>query len=249
MLALVVMLGTVGLALLACFTFPWDRNRLVVGYAFRRLARFAILLVPFWRFAVRPPVPPRLSGPHVVVSNHESHLDAFLISHLPWEMKWLAKRSLFRVPFIGWCMALAGDVAIERGARDSVGRALARCRDYLDRGVSVFLFPEGTRAVGDGLQPFKAGAFRLALEANVPVLPLAVAGTRAGLQKGAFLFRTCRARVCVGAAIDPAPVRVAHTDANGVVHWQAAAEALAVLARAQICEMRATLRHELGLPA
>lgn len=246
MLALVVMLGTVGLALLACVTFPWDRNRLVVGYAFRRLARFAILLVPFWRFAARPPVPPRLVGPHVVVSNHESHLDAFLISHLPWEMKWLAKRSLFRVPFIGWCMALAGDVAIERGARDSRDRALARCRDYLDRGVSVFLFPEGTRALSNELQPFKLGAFRLALEANVPLLPLAVAGTRAGLQKGAFLFGTCRARLAVGRPIETGALRETYTDADGVVNWHAAAQALASAAREQIVSMRASLRCELG---
>lgn len=249
MLALVVVFGFVALALLAAVTWPFDRNRVVVGYAFRRLARYAILLVPFWRFSARPPVPRRLVGAHVVVSNHESHLDAFLISHLPWEMKWLAKRSLFRVPFIGWCMALAGDVAIERGERDSVGRALGRCRRYLDRGVSVFLFPEGTRAPDEALQPFKPGAFRLALEANAKVLPLAVAGTRDGLQKGAFLFNRCRARVAVGTPIDPGPVRAAHAAADGSVDWTAAADALAAEARHQIVDMRNELRQALRLPA
>lgn len=247
MLALVAVVGFVALALLAAVTWPFDRNRLVAGYGFRRLARFAILLVPFWRFSARPPVPRRLVGPHVVISNHESHLDAFLISHLPWEMKWLAKRSLFRVPFIGWCMALAGDVAIERGERNSVGRALGRCRRYLERGTSVFLFPEGTRARTDELQPFKPGAFRLALEANAKVLPLAVAGTRDGLQKGAFLFNQCRARVAVGAPIDPGPMRAAHTGADGSVDWAAAAEALATEARGQIVAMRDSLRQEMRL--
>lgn len=246
MLVVVAVTGFFGLALLALVTLPWDRNRAVVGRSFRLLARTAIRLVPWWTFRAEPPYPRRLMRAHVVVSNHESHLDAFLISHLPWEMKWLAKRSLFRVPFIGWCMALAGDVAIERGARDSRDRALARCRDYLDRGVSVFLFPEGTRALSNELQPFKLGAFRLALEANVPLLPLAVAGTRAGLQKGAFLFGTCRARLAVGRPIETGALRETYTDADGVVNWHAAAQALASAAREQIVSMRASLRCELG---
>jgi 1-acyl-sn-glycerol-3-phosphate acyltransferase len=77
----------------------------------------------------------------VFVSNHESQADPFLISFLPWEMKWLAKASLFRIPVAGWSMALAGDVPIRRGNDRSASEAMGQCARWLERGVPVVISP------------------------------------------------------------------------------------------------------------
>ena len=110
-----------------------------------------------------------------MVSNHESFVDILLISHLPWEMKWLSKKELFRLPVMGWLMRLAGDIPLKRGFGPSTIEAMAKCREALANRVSVMIFPEGTRSATAEMLPFKDGAFRLAIDAGVPILPLAVA--------------------------------------------------------------------------
>lgn len=175
-----------------------DRQRRLIGRIFRLGAVTATRMAPMWRFAVHGQVPARSPGRCVVVSNHVSHLDAFLISRLPWEMKWLAKKSLLRVPAMGWSMWLSGDIAVGRSDAASIRAAMQRCRHYLRRRMPVCIFPEGTRAQEDALLPFKDGAFRLAIEAGADILPLAVAGTRAALPKHAWRFGPSRGLVVAG---------------------------------------------------
>jgi 1-acyl-sn-glycerol-3-phosphate acyltransferase len=177
--------------LLFAVTRPFDPNRVVAG-RFLRLVGVAISLTfPPWRLRVEGRWP--AGGPFVVVANHQSILDILLLSRLPREMKWVAKESLFGVPWAGWMLRLSGDIPVRRGDPESGGEALARARAYLDRGMSVMVFPEGTRSTTGELLPFKTGAFRLALEAGVPVLPVAVSGTGAGMPKGGPWVRPCRA--------------------------------------------------------
>jgi 1-acyl-sn-glycerol-3-phosphate acyltransferase len=190
------------LALVYLVTAPSDPGRYAVGRWFRRAAVACVALNPLWRFrtsGVRIGDPRR---PYVAVSNHESVADIFLISHLPWEMKWLSKEAIFRIPMMGWMMRMAGDVPVRRNDRSSRAAALDECRDRLSKRVSVMIFPEGTRSRTDHLLPFKDGAFRLAIEAGVPVLPLVVAGTRHAMKAGSGIFRPARAEV---RALDPVP--------------------------------------------
>jgi len=164
-------------------TAPFDRGRYAVGYLFRQIPVVMVTLNPLWRFRCTGSMAPDPRRPYVVVSNHESFVDILLISHLPWEMKWLSKAELFRVPVLGWLMWLAGDIPIKRGFGPSAIEAIARCRAALANRVSVMIFPEGTRSPTADLLPFKDGAFRLAIEAGVPILPLVVHGTRTALRK------------------------------------------------------------------
>jgi 1-acyl-sn-glycerol-3-phosphate acyltransferase len=192
-IVVIVLVGVFVVGAVFAVTAPFDPGRYAAGRAFRLLAVAATAINPYWRFTtsgVRPRDPRR---PYVAVSNHESYADIFLISHLPWEMKWLSKEAIFRIPVMGWMMRMAGDVLIVRGDRDSGARAIAECRDRLAKRVSVMIFPEGTRAPTGDLLPFKDGAFRLAIEAGVPILPLVVAGTRTAMAKGSFRFRRARA--------------------------------------------------------
>jgi len=133
----------------------------------------------------------------VVVSNHESFVDILLISHLPWEMKWLSKVELFNIPVLGWLLRLAKDIPVKRGKASSAVEALQRCRDKLEHRMSVMIFPEGTRSETEEMLSFKDGAFRLAIESQVPILPLVVTGSRTALRKHSWRFGRSRAEVRV----------------------------------------------------
>jgi 1-acyl-sn-glycerol-3-phosphate acyltransferase len=147
--------------------------------------------------------------PYVVVSNHESFADILLISHLPWEMKWLSKAELFRIPIMGWMMWLAGDIPVKRGFGPSAVEAMERCRKVLRQKVSVMIFPEGTRSKTAELLPFKDGAFRLAVEAGVPILPLALSGTGTALPKHGWRFGRSAAHLRVLEPVETAGLTLA----------------------------------------
>jgi len=177
-----------------------DRHpaRLRTGRWFRRLGIVVTKLNPLWKLRVDG-IPARpMDTACVMVSNHQSLADIPLISHLPWEMKWIAKRSLFSLPLIGWMMRMAGDIPLDRADARSGARSLLRAARYLRQGCPVMFFPEGTRSVDGRVGRFHDGAFRLALRERVNVMPIAVDGSHACLPKHSWRFgaaRTIRVRV------------------------------------------------------
>jgi 1-acyl-sn-glycerol-3-phosphate acyltransferase len=187
-LGLCILLWLPAMFLVWLVTLPFDHGRYAVGYLFRRIGVVHATLNPLWKFRYTGALPANPRRPFVVVSNHESFADILLISHLPWEMKWLSKVELFRLPFLGWLMRLAGDIPLKRGFGPSAVEAMARCREVLANKVSVMIFPEGTRSATAELLPFKDGAFRLAIDAGVPILPLALRGTGTALPKHDWRF-------------------------------------------------------------
>ena len=198
---LCVIIGYPICALIFLVTAPFDPGRYAAGRAFRLVGVTALALNPLWRFKTRGRLQdPR--RPYVVIANHESYADIFLISCFPWEMKWLSKDTMFRIPLMGWMMQMAGDIRLVRGNRDSSLDAIAQCRDRLSKKVSVMIFPEGTRSRDKEMLPFKDGAFRLAVESGAPLLPIAVAGTRHAMAKGSFRFQPARALATVLEPID-----------------------------------------------
>ncbi|MDX2184271.1 MAG: 1-acyl-sn-glycerol-3-phosphate acyltransferase [Gemmatimonadaceae bacterium] len=199
-----VIIGTPVVALTWLLTAPFDRGRYAAGRAFRLLGVTSVRLNPLWRFEISGEMVTDPRRPYVAVSNHESYADIFLISHLPWEMKWISKETMFKIPCFGWMMRMAGDIQLRRGERTSVVQAMAAARDRLNKRVSVMIFPEGTRSRDGEMLPFKDGAFRLAIETGAPILPMVVAGTRDAMAKGTFRFQKARARVRVLAPIETA---------------------------------------------
>jgi len=189
-------------ALLLVLTWPFDRNRTVPGRFLRLCAAFASRSFPYWRIHMAGRWPEGRQA-YVVVSNHQSMLDIFLISNIPHEMKWVAKEEVFKVPYVGWAFRFSGDIPVDRKDAASGSAALARARRYLERGMSVMMFPEGTRSRDGTMLPFKAGAFRLALDARVPVLPLVVNGSADGFPKGSPWIRPARLDLRI---LEPVPV-------------------------------------------
>jgi 1-acyl-sn-glycerol-3-phosphate acyltransferase len=231
---LVVILGTPVVALVFALTAPFDKGRYAAGRAFRLVGVTAMRLNGLWNFHVRGSLAdPR--RPYVVVANHESYADVFLISCFPWEMKWLSKDTMFKIPCMGWMMHMAGDIHLVRGDRDSTINAIAQCRDRLAKKVSVMIFPEGTRSKTQEMLPFKDGAFRLAIESGAPILPIAVAGTRHAMAKGTFRFLKAKALAQV---LDP--IETTGMTLNDI-------PTLKAMARERIDMGRRALAAELGI--
>jgi len=183
---------------LAALVHRRDPTRRVPGRWVCRLGRVCGAVMPLWRFFVEGPTPPGIeSRGYVVVANHESAADPFLLTRLPWDMRWVAKDELFRLPLAGWILRAGGLIPIRRGRGGSMRAMLEACRNTLRDGLPVMLFPEGTRSPDGELLPFKDGAFELAIEAGVPVVPVALAGTRDCRPKGSLWFgwATAKARV------------------------------------------------------
>lgn len=115
---------------------------------------------------------------YIIVSNHRSYTDVLVgNATLPIQFRWFAKKSLFKIPIIGWAMRFAGYIPVVRERPVSASRSLHRTADVLRSGVSVWIFPEGTRTPEMKLGAFKRGAFWLARETGTPLLPVVAAGT------------------------------------------------------------------------
>jgi 1-acyl-sn-glycerol-3-phosphate acyltransferase len=147
-------------------------------------------------------------GAFVYCSNHQSLLDILVLgSVLPGDFKWAAKRSLMKIPFLGWHLQLAGHVPVDRAAGSrSAAEAIKRFEDVLRQDKPLLVFPEGTRSEDGVLRSFKNGGFYAAVRAGVPVVPLALEGTHKLMKKGAIDTGDGRMRhvaVRIGAPLQP----------------------------------------------
>ena len=183
----IIVLGLPVLALLVAVTAPFDPTRRIPGLFLRRLGSTPTYVFPFWHVRIEGEQP--RSGAYVCTSNHQSFLDIFGMARQRREMKWIAKEEIFKLPLFGLYFRLSGDIPVNRGDRESGGAALTKARWYLDRGMPVMIFPEGTRSRDGKMGAFKPGAFRLAIEAQVPILPVAVTGSAYGMPKGSPWIR------------------------------------------------------------
>lgn len=125
---------------------------------------------------------------YVVVSNHQSLLDILVAFRIFFPFKWVSKAEIFRIPFVGWNMSLNRYIKLVRGNKRSVRKMLEDCSAALAGGSSVYLFPEGTRSKTGAVKPFKTGAFILAHENRVPILPIAINGTQNALPRDSLNF-------------------------------------------------------------
>jgi 1-acyl-sn-glycerol-3-phosphate acyltransferase len=138
---------------------------------------------------------------YVFVSNHQSIYDIpVLFWNLPFELRILAKASLGSFPFLGWHLARTGHVLVDR--KNPGADLFRQVRTLMTAGYSLIVFPEGTRSVDGSLARFRAGTFMMALETGLPVVPVAVEGSRVVMRKGQLTTRPGHVRLTV---LDPIP--------------------------------------------
>lgn len=146
-------------------------------------------------------IPP---GACIFAANHASNLDGvILLPAIPRRISLVAKRELFRLPVLGLGMRQAGFVAVDRAGKQAAA-GVATAVNTLKQGLSVFIFPEGTRSPDGRLRPFKKGAFAMAIEARAPIVPVAIAGTHRLLPRDKWIVHAGDVVVRFGPAVDAA---------------------------------------------
>jgi len=203
--AIVVVLATI-----ACGTY------VIVLVSFRPLSPQITPIMRFWarlvmwaggcRWIVEGMEHVDPSRSYVVVANHISNLDPpFHIAALPMSVRFLAKKELFRIPIFGRAMRSIGIVETDRTARTAAHRTInEQVGKIAERGLSLMIYPEGTRSRNAELRQFKKGAFRIAVDNGMPILPTAVGGTEKAWRPGGVLLRGGRIRMKIFPPIETA---------------------------------------------
>lgn len=166
-------------------TFPFDRFNQIPNRLLKGLGWLILKVNPGWSYEIRGADPCKVSSPTIVVANHQSFLDLPLSYLLPWSMKWVAKRSLFRIPVFGWIINMTGHIGIDRENSKSV-KKLDRLVNPINHGIPGMIFPEGTRTTDGSLRPFKNGAFVLAEQYNFQLLPVVLEGGYHAMPPGSW---------------------------------------------------------------
>ena len=136
---------------------------------------------------------------YIFMANHQSNFDIpVLLGHLPVQFRWLAKAELFRIPIFGRAMRGAGYISIDRSDRAAAFASLQQAAEKIRQGVSILIFPEGTRSLDGSLKAFKKGGFVMAIGAGVPIVPVAVRGTYDIMPKHGLLIRPRPVAVDIG---------------------------------------------------
>jgi len=162
----------------------WDTKKVVIAAMTRLHAGMIFWLMPGWRVRVTGRANYDRHKPYVIVCNHRGMFDIPLLYAIRPNVRWVAKRELLRMPFVGHALLIHGDILIRRGEATSARHMLVKARKALEKGVSVAIFPEGTRRKDEGLGRFREGAFVLARQAGAQILPVVLGGTAEAVRGG-----------------------------------------------------------------
>ncbi len=200
-----IVASTLVLGVAALISYPFDRKGRIGHHCARLWGKIA-LLANGVRVRVEGLEKIEGKGPFIFMSNHQGSYDIFaLLGYLPFHFKWLAKKELFSIPFFGWTMSAAGYISLDRqGTRETV-EAMNQAAQKIREGMSVVIFPEGSRSPDGSIQPFKKGGFTLAMKSKVPIIPISIAGSREIMPKDRLTASPGEIRIKVGDPIETEP--------------------------------------------
>lgn len=180
-----IVVVTLFTALLTIICFPWRNGKLPRAVqVFWSRSVLWLLLVPI-KVSGRENVNPKQS--YVFVANHQSFLDVFAVyGWLPNNFKWLMKKELRKIPFVGTACAVAGHIFVDRSNPRAALESLTYIKAQLHDGISTVIFPEGTRTKTGEMGRFKAGAFKIAMDMGLPVVPITLNGFYKSMPPGQF---------------------------------------------------------------
>jgi 1-acyl-sn-glycerol-3-phosphate acyltransferase len=169
-------------------TWPFDRDRVLMHWWLVIQGNIIISFIPLWKIRVEGREKLKKNKAYVIISNHQSMLDVMILNRLCHKLRWISKIENYRVPVIGWYLRMAKYITIDRGNKDSKAVMMRESAETLRKGISIMIFPEGTRSLNGEIGPFKLGAFELAMMTDKPVLPVVLDGTGDVLPKHGFLM-------------------------------------------------------------
>ena len=183
--------------------FPFDKKKKITHAQCFWWSDFLIKLNPFWDLKVSGLENIDHKKTYVIISNHQSMADIVVLYQTKMQFKWVAKSSLFQVPFIGWCLGLIKHIRLLRGDFASIKEVYHQASKWLQKDMSVLFFPEGTRSSSNQMNEFQNGAFKLAIKEKKPILPICLRNTHDAIPKGSWIFRAkVSARLVVLPAIE-----------------------------------------------
>lgn len=142
---------------------------------------------------------------YVFLANHQSLFDIpAVLTTVPQQVRFAAKRTLFRIPIFGWSLYAGGFIPVDRGVGSKAQDTFAAARQRLVRGISVLFFPEGTRSPDGRVAAFQRGGFLLALKENILIVPVGIGGTIGIQRRGSFAIHPREVTVAYGKPVDPA---------------------------------------------
>ncbi|NSW94347.1 MAG: 1-acyl-sn-glycerol-3-phosphate acyltransferase, partial [Bacteroidales bacterium] len=168
---------------------PFDRERKIIHRLLTYQGCFLSRAVPLWKIRIEGRRRAKKGATYVIISNHQSILDILFINCLGYDFKWVSKIENTKVPVLGWYLRMADYITVDRGNRESKEKMLEKSFQCLRKGISIMIFPEGTRSVDGNIGFFKRGAFELAIKADVPLLPVVIDGTGGVLPKHSLKFK------------------------------------------------------------
>ena len=186
---LTILLYFVVLVLTILF-FPFDKKKKVTHAQCFWWSDAIIGLNPFWNVKVKGLENIDSKKTYVIIANHQSMADIVALYQTKMQFKWVAKASLFKVPFMGWCLSLIRHIKLTRGDFSSIKEIYHQASRWLQKDMSVLFFPEGTRSSSDEMGEFQNGAFKFAIKEKKPILPICLKGTHAAIPRGSWIFRT-----------------------------------------------------------
>jgi 1-acyl-sn-glycerol-3-phosphate acyltransferase len=166
---------------------PFDRNRIVIHRLL--LAQSNLITRLIWKINIEGKEKSKRGTAYVIISNHQSLADILVINCLGYDFKWISKIENIKLPVLGWYLKMAGYITVDRGDEASKAEMLVRSFKSLKNGNSIMIFPEGTRSHNGQPGFFKRGAFQLAIEAGVPILPIVIDGTGDILPKHGLILK------------------------------------------------------------
>ena len=173
-----------------------------------------IALNPFWKLKVEGLENIDPLKTYVIVANHQSLADIIIIYQIRIYFKWVAKKELLKLPFIGGLLWVNDHVMLSREDMSSIKEVYRKAAEWLRAGVSMLFFPEGTRSGTDDMGEFKNGAFKLAIKEGKSILPVYIGGTREAIPKGGWVFKTnVSGRIVVLPPIDVSGFKTADFEA------------------------------------
>jgi 1-acyl-sn-glycerol-3-phosphate acyltransferase len=197
-----VIVMTLITAIFTIICFPWKNGKAPRAMqVFWSRSVLWLLLVPI-KVTGRENVDPKQS--YVFVANHQSFLDVFAVyGWLPNNFKWLMKKEIRKVPFVGTACAVAGHIFVDRSNPRAAVKSIDLIKAELVEGISTVIFPEGTRTKTGEIGRFKQGAFKIAMDLNLPVVPISLVGFFEAMPHGKFYVNPrSRVELHIGQPID-----------------------------------------------
>jgi len=168
--------------------YPFDQERVVIHWWLVIQGCLLTKLIPIWKTNVEGREKALVRTPYIIISNHQSILDILIMNCLLYRFRWISKIENYKVPVLGWYLRMAKYIVIDRGNEESKTGMMEKSAECLRKGISIMMFPEGTRSPDGEIAPFKLGAFQLALMTDKSILPVIVDGTGGVLPKHGLLF-------------------------------------------------------------